>query len=126
MTTNLFFLFILFIGNIDLTFTLFRNFISDCICSIFIIYDLSLNMNLINDGLFFSSLSIKNFLSFFFWQLIKCLLLLNIQNFIFWNSDIQSFYSYFKLITTSCSVSTFSVSGLNDKHSFTINNVIVK
>lgn len=76
--------------------------------------------------MFFSSFIIQNLLSIFFRKLVKSFLLFGIQNFIFRNHNIKSFNLNTKIIPSCCSVSSLSVSCLNNKHSLAIGYILLK
>lgn len=124
MTSDVFFLVVLFVSDLDFAFAFFGHFVSDSVGTVFVVNDLWLDVDLVDDRLLFCVLSVDDLLLLLFWQFIKSLLCLSIQNLIFWDSDVKSLDFNLELITTSCSVGTFSVSGLDDKHSFTVNNVV--
>ena len=53
-------------------------------------------------------------------------MLLGVQDFVLRNCDIKSLDFDIKLIPTCGSVGTFSVSGLNDEHSLSINDIVIE
>lgn len=126
MASNFLFLLILLIKNLNLTFALVCYSISNSISSIFIINNFRFYVHFVNQGLFFSGFIIQNFLSIFLRKLIKCFLLFGIQDFILRDNDIESFNFNTKIITSCCSVSSLSVSCLNDEHSLAICYVFLK
>ena len=110
----------------DLAFALFWNSIFYQICAILLVcYFWSYHYSIKHCLFFFLSL-FENCLFLFLWQLVKFLLFFLIKDWIFWHFQIQSFNSDFEFIRTSCSVSTLSISWLNNEHGIGIYKVLFK
>jgi len=110
--------------NFNLAFAFFRYFVFDQISTVFVIGYLRSNINPIHEGFSISCLLVYDGLSLFLRQSIKGFLLFVIHHLFFRDSDIQSLNLDLELITTSCSVLTLGVSGLDEEHTFRIYVVV--
>lgn len=67
MASNVLFLLVFLVSDLDFAFTLFWNFVSDCVCTVFVVDDFGLDIDLVNNGLLFSGFSVEDFLLLFLW-----------------------------------------------------------
>lgn len=88
--------------------------------------DFGSDVDAVENGLAVSSLLISNSFSVFLGQSIKCFSLLFVHHFFFRNWNVQASNLHSELVSSSCTVLTFSISGLNEEHSFSVNVIVFK
>ena len=109
--------------DFNFTFAFFRSFVFYKISSIFMICNLSRNECFLLKSSSFSIFLLHYCFSLFFRKSIKGFLCFLIHNFFFRNLNIQPSDFNIELISSSCSIFSFSISCLNVEHCFSINMI---
>jgi hypothetical protein len=108
----------------NLAFALFRNFVLDKICSVFMIDNLGSNVNSFKECLLVCSLLLNDGFPLFFGKGVVGFLLLLVEHLLLRDWDVQSSDFDSEFITACGTILAFSITGLDEEHGFSVNVIV--